>query len=453
MSARSGPDPIGLRVVMDSRPLEDPDRSPITAIYLAELLAAYDAEPLEGESFAFLVGLHRPDPTTAFGHLIVAARRRMPPSRLLRSAALTVDPFLLRGAAIGSAWWAEQSGASGAVFHTASGAIPIASRLPLVVTLLDLAPWELPGVYQRSPAAAFGQRLRGQILRDAQAVIVGTEAVGRAAQAVLSIRPERIVVIPLAARAAFHPSASGSSAPGSAAGGRPTERRPRSQGPGGRLRWLARPSLRSRTARTARALPRLLRPLRRPAGPRLAPRGACPAGRRGSSGRPRSGRGLATPSPAHGRLARRPGGPRPGLGPAARRRAPGLRPGPLDRAIRGARGAARGRRSCPRSASRPGCRRSRRSPPARRSSPARSEPCRRSWALPGSWSSPVTPIEWRPRSRRPGPTTTCGSASGPRRSPGADPAAEAGPMWPGRRGWPTTDVGARRGPEDSVTGI
>ena len=204
---------------MDSRPLEDPGRSPITATYLAELLAAYDAEPLEGESFAFLVGLRRPDPTTAFGHLSVAARRRMPPSRLLRSAALTVDPFLLRGAAIGSAWWAEQSGASGAVFHTASGAIPIASRLPLVVTLLDLAPWELPGVYQRSPAAAFGQRLRGQILREAQAVIVGTEAVARAVQSVLSIRPERIVVIPLAARSAFRPSAVDPSA-----GARPTSR-------------------------------------------------------------------------------------------------------------------------------------------------------------------------------------------------------------------------------------
>jgi glycosyltransferase involved in cell wall biosynthesis len=205
-----------LRVVLDSRPLEDPGRSPVTATYLAELLAAYDAQPLEGESFAFLVGLRRPDPTTAFRHLNVAARRRMPPSRVLRSAALTVDPFLLRGAAIGSAWWAEQSGASGAVFHTASGAIPIASRLPLVVTLLDLAPWELPAVYQRSPAAAFGQRLRSQILREAQAVIVGTDAVARAAQALLSIKPERIVVIPLAARAAFQPSAAGLAAAGSA---------------------------------------------------------------------------------------------------------------------------------------------------------------------------------------------------------------------------------------------
>jgi glycosyltransferase involved in cell wall biosynthesis len=202
----SGPDPLGLRVVMDTRPLEDPARVPTTALYLGELLAAYDAEPIEGESFAFLVGLQRPDPTEAYARLEVAARRRIPPSRLLRSGALTVDPFLLRGASIGSAWWADQGGAAGAVFHTAAGAIPIGSRLPVVVTLLDLAPWELPGVYQRSPAAAFGQRLRGRILRNAAAVIVGTAATAAAVHDLLHVPPERIVVVPLAARAAFQPA-------------------------------------------------------------------------------------------------------------------------------------------------------------------------------------------------------------------------------------------------------
>jgi len=194
---------------MDTRPLEDPARAPTTALYLGELLSAYDAEPIEGESFAFLVGLRRPDPTEGFANLEVAARRRMPPSQLLRSGALTVDPFLLRGASIGSAWWAEQGGAAGAVFHTAAGAIPIGSRLPVVVTLLDLAPWELPAVYQRSPAAAFGQRLRGRILRGAAAVIVGSEATARAVLNLLHVRPERIVVVPLAARAAFQPAEAG----------------------------------------------------------------------------------------------------------------------------------------------------------------------------------------------------------------------------------------------------
>jgi glycosyltransferase involved in cell wall biosynthesis len=206
---RASPEPLGLRVVMDTRPLEDPARAPTTALYLGELLAAYDAEPIEGESFAFVVGLRRPDPTQGFANLEVAARRRMPPSQLLRSGALTVDPFLLRGASIGSAWWAEQGGAAGAVFHTAAGAIPIRSRLPVVVTLLDLAPWELPAVYQRSPAAAFGQRLRGRILRAAAAVIVGSEATARAVINLLRVRPERIVVVPLAARAAFQPVGAG----------------------------------------------------------------------------------------------------------------------------------------------------------------------------------------------------------------------------------------------------
>ena len=48
-----------------------------------------------------------------------------------------------------------------------------------MVTLLDLAPWELPAAFQRSTASRFGQRLRGQLLREAAAVIVGTEATAR----------------------------------------------------------------------------------------------------------------------------------------------------------------------------------------------------------------------------------------------------------------------------------
>jgi glycosyltransferase involved in cell wall biosynthesis len=75
--------------------------------------------------------------------------------------------------------------------------------LPLVVTLLDLAPWELPNAYQRSLASRFGQRLRGRLLRDAAAVIVGTNAVASAARRLLHLRRERIRVIPFAPRPAF----------------------------------------------------------------------------------------------------------------------------------------------------------------------------------------------------------------------------------------------------------
>ena len=200
----------GVRVVLDARPLQEPDRAPLTASYLEGLLGAFDAEPLAGESFALLLGSDLDDPTERFEHLSVVGRRLLPPTRLLRSAALTVDPFVLSGASLGAAWRAERTGAAGAVYHAVGGAIPLATGLPLIVTLLDLAPWELPGAYQRGTAARFGQRLRGRLLRDAAAVIVGTEAVAVAARRLLHLRRDRIRVVALAPRPAFRPDAGSS---------------------------------------------------------------------------------------------------------------------------------------------------------------------------------------------------------------------------------------------------
>ncbi len=194
----------GVRVVLDVRPLQAPDRAPLAAAYLDGLLSAFDAAPLAGESFAFLIGSDLDDPTTDYEHLDVVGRRQLPPTRLLRSAAMTIDPFLLRGAAVGSAWRAERGGAAGAVYHAVGGSpLPIASGLPVVATLLDLAAWELPGVFQKSVAGRFGQRLRGQLLRDAAAVIVGSDATARAARRLLHIRRDRLHVVRLAPRSGF----------------------------------------------------------------------------------------------------------------------------------------------------------------------------------------------------------------------------------------------------------
>jgi glycosyltransferase involved in cell wall biosynthesis len=195
--------PPGLRVVLDARPLQDPSRGPATARYLDGLLGAFDADPLPGESFAFLLQSDLDDPTKGFEHLDVVGRRQLPPTRLLRSGALTVDPFLLRGASVGAAWRADRAGAAGAVYHAVAGAMPMLSRIPIVVTLLDLAPWELPEVFQRSPSARFGQRVRARLIRDAAAVIVGSDAVARSARRLLRIRAARIRVIPLAPHPAF----------------------------------------------------------------------------------------------------------------------------------------------------------------------------------------------------------------------------------------------------------
>jgi glycosyltransferase involved in cell wall biosynthesis len=197
------PRPPGVRVVLDARPLQEPERAPFTATYLDGLLGAFDARPLDGESFALLLRSDLDDPTVRFERLEIIGRRMLPPTHLLRSAALTVDPFVLSGASVGAAWRAEHGGAAGAVYHTAGGPIPLATGLPLVVTLLDLAPWELPAVYQRGRAGRFGQRLRARLLRDAAAVIVGTDAVAAAAKRLLHLRRDRLRVVRLAPRAAF----------------------------------------------------------------------------------------------------------------------------------------------------------------------------------------------------------------------------------------------------------
>jgi len=196
--------PAGVRVVMDLRPLQAPERAPLTAAYLEHLLTALDEEPRAGESFAFLLAVDQDDPTAdRWEHLEVIGRRLLPPTRLLRSGALTLDPFLLRGASIGSGWHAEKGGAAGSVYCAAAGALPIGSGIPIVASLLDLAPWQLPDAWQKGRAAKFGQRLRARLLKDAAAVIVPSRSAGVDARRLLHVRQAALRVVALAPRTAF----------------------------------------------------------------------------------------------------------------------------------------------------------------------------------------------------------------------------------------------------------
>ena len=199
--------PVGVRVVIDARPMQEPERSPLTAEYLDRLLRAFAAEPITGESFVIVSRTLRADPADelAAAGLPVAGRRRVPPTtRVLRSAGLTLDSFLLRAAELGAAGEAK----SGAVFHTAGGAVPFASRLPVVATLLDMAPWDLPHTYARSAAARFGHRLRARVLRDAARVIVCSRATAESARRRLHLPMDRLAIVPLAVDADYRAAGS-----------------------------------------------------------------------------------------------------------------------------------------------------------------------------------------------------------------------------------------------------
>lgn len=197
----------GVRVILDVRPIQDPERSPLTAVYLESLLDALDADPADDESFAFMLAVDREDPTGRWPRLHVVGRRMLPPTRMLRSGALTVDPLLLRASSVGAGWRAEDGGAAGSVYHAAAGSLPIASRIPVVAALLDLAPWSMPEAYQRGIAARFGQRLRARIFKDASIVLVPSTAARDEARRLLRIRRDRLRVVPLAPRPAFRPEA------------------------------------------------------------------------------------------------------------------------------------------------------------------------------------------------------------------------------------------------------
>ncbi len=210
IDARPPERPSPARIVIDLRPLQEPERTPITAAYLHRLLEAFAADPLPGESFVPVLRAMRPDPTRDLEErgLPIAGRRHvLPTTRFLRSAGLTVDAFQLRGAEFGASRGAGTPGSPGAVYHTAGGAVPLGSELPVVATLLDLAPWELPSIYAASPAARFGHRLRARILRDATRLIVTSQATADSARRLVHVRPERIAVVPLAAGPAFVPDA------------------------------------------------------------------------------------------------------------------------------------------------------------------------------------------------------------------------------------------------------
>ena len=139
------------------------------------------------------------------GGLAVAGRRWLPPpSNALRSLlGIQTDALLLR---VAQARTRAREGI-GTVFHTVGGATPLRSAMPVVSTLLDLAPWELSERYTATRVARLARQARESALRRATCVLVGSRATAEAAVRLVGLDPDRIRVVPLAADDAFQPEA------------------------------------------------------------------------------------------------------------------------------------------------------------------------------------------------------------------------------------------------------
>jgi glycosyltransferase involved in cell wall biosynthesis len=197
--------PAGVRLLVDLRPLQEPERLPVSAAYLERLLGAYASVPIAGEEIVALLRALRPDPTPPFveaGLDVVARRWLVPLSRVPRAAAMAADALQVRVAQV-RAGARDDDPVSGTVLHTTGGPSPIAERLPVVTSLLDLAAWELPERYARTRAARMARRMREGALLRASRVLVGSRATADAASSLVGIPADRLVVVPFAPDPAF----------------------------------------------------------------------------------------------------------------------------------------------------------------------------------------------------------------------------------------------------------
>ena len=253
----------GVRVVLDLRPIQDPERAPLTAIYLEQLLRALDADPLDGESFSFLLAADHDDPTPRLADSTSSAAASCRPRGCCGPAPSPSTRSSSAARPVGAGWRAERGGAAGAVYHAAAGALPHRVRHP---------------DRRRPPRPRAVGDARGLPARDRRAGSGSGSARGSSAMrrrsscraprgrrgATAAPRPrDRLRVVPLAPRPAFRP--------GCAA--RPAAARDRASASGSGLPRAVRSSMPAATtrARTSPTLLDALALLARRAGPRARP--------------------------------------------------------------------------------------------------------------------------------------------------------------------------------------
>ncbi len=182
-----------MRVVFDARHLQTVSRTRGIGRYSRNLLAAFaQRAPTDMDwTLLTLANFPRADLTPLPPHRIRATLRLRRPELTM----LVLDPLLLPFELAGQ----------GDLYHSVQLGLPARSRMPVVLTIHDLAPLRWPKHYLRLPYAALGHAWQYTLAKRADAIIAVSEATKADVVARLHVPPERIRVIPEAVDASFDP--------------------------------------------------------------------------------------------------------------------------------------------------------------------------------------------------------------------------------------------------------
>src|SRR5438477_4850743 len=182
-----------MRVVFDARHLQTVSRTRGIGRYSRNLLAAFARRAPEDVAFTLLSLRAFPaaGPSPLPPHRTRATLRLRRPELTM----LVLDPLLLPFELAGQ----------GDLYHSVQLGLPARGRMPVVLTIHDLAPLRWPKQYLRLPYAALGHAWQYALAKRADAIIAVSEATKADVVARLHIPAERIRVIPEAVDASFDP--------------------------------------------------------------------------------------------------------------------------------------------------------------------------------------------------------------------------------------------------------
>ena len=182
-----------MRVVFDARHLQTVSRTRGIGRYSRNLLSAFARRAPEDIAWTLLT--LRNFPAADASELPVHATRATLRLRRPELTMLALDPLLLPFELAGQ----------GDLYHSVQLGLPATHRVPMVLTLHDLAPLHWPSQYLRLPYARIGHAWQYALAKRADAIIAVSQATKADVVARLRVDPEVVRVIPEAVDLGFRP--------------------------------------------------------------------------------------------------------------------------------------------------------------------------------------------------------------------------------------------------------